>query len=59
MNKTEILTFTQQVKSKSTRVLGSGETDFGDVLNGVDRWAYVAGMQSTLIDKLVEYIQTH
>jgi hypothetical protein len=60
MNKVEILATAEKCHAKAVMALLNNQTPAGDQFTTDScRYAYVAGMQSTLIEKLVEYIKTH
>jgi hypothetical protein len=60
MNKTEILAFAEECHARAVIALLQNKNMAGDEFEtSGQRYAYVAGMQSTLIEKLVNYIKTH
>ena len=60
MNKSEMLEFAESTRARAVLALLENKDSNGKEFKGsTQRYAYVAGMQSTLVDLLVEYIRTH
>ncbi|AEC53179.1 hypothetical protein SCRM01_233 [Synechococcus phage S-CRM01] len=60
MNKTDILAFAEECHARSvTALLNNKAPAGGEFKTSGERYAYIAGMQATVIEKLVEYIKTH
>lgn len=60
MNKTEILAFAEESRARAVLALLENKDTNGKEFKGAtQRYAYVAGMQTTLIDLLLDYIKTH
>lgn len=60
MNKATILVFAAECHARAVKaLLEDCDTNGNKFETSGQRYAYVAGMQATLIEKLVDYIKTH
>lgn len=60
MNKTEILAFAEESRSRAVMaLLENKDTNGKEFKSANQRYAYVAGLKSTLIGLLLDYIKTH